>query len=780
MKYSILVLLIFLYVGCAIADSQYFDYEDNSDDYEEEEEEEEFHNDNEDREVRIRRFLPPLTDFLGVPDTCMYNGKRHNCELSFICWMSGRETVDGCDSLLYRCCVPKRQKSMAINTPTVITPEDEIGDDDDDRQPFAHSTAASTSLASHNIIPSLFNDPKCGIVRGPFLERFGAQRRIIGGDEAGFGHFPWQALIRIGTSRCGGSLVNRFYVVTAGHCVARAKAPQIIVTLGDYELKSEDEPFESESYRVVDVRVHPRFQFTPQADRFDVAVLRLDRPVNYKPHISPICLPRKDESFEGLVGYAAGWGATEPGSKLRPSALQVVDVPIITNGLCEVWHRERGIGVRIFPEMICAGYRGGGKDSCQGDSGGPLMVNRFGVWYLVGLVSAGFSCAQQNQPGIYHRIAFTADCKRFSISSTIFSCKGYSKKTTANSIKNQKTQTDQNGQASSHKSQKKSKTELKLKKIPTDSSEINFASVQNNDSSSINDVDETRYDTINNSGEFDESSGIYDYPKIYNDSQHSENNDAIYEPISPPTGQLTSGHGQFQSNNAPNNIVDDEATRSHDFYNASQVSDKYPHFAVREPLAEMILHDTNPQNIPPTPPSIETLPSAISRQASIASGISEELFSRNSLLIEPTYAKVSKKKKPNVSEIIQIENSKSNDGFLQESSPSQQTVQDQQNNSNIESYNLSIEYDSSTSDDLKSQTWSTLKHTISNRDQLVKFPDRQFDDSGMVWHNGSFSSDHYYDEIRHSYEKVYSHNTDVYHCINEKEYETIPEKPNPH
>ena len=64
----------------------------------------------------------------------------------------------------------------------------------------------------------------------------------MGGDEAGFGSFPWQAYIRIGTSRCGGSLVNEWYVVTAGHCVARARPHQVRVTLGEYVLKSDAEP----------------------------------------------------------------------------------------------------------------------------------------------------------------------------------------------------------------------------------------------------------------------------------------------------------------------------------------------------------------------------------------------------------------------------------------------------------------------------------------------------------------------------------------------------------
>ena len=49
--------------------------------------------------------------------------------------------------------------------------------------------------AEHRVL----NDPKCGI-------RPTANRRVIDGTDAGFGTFPWQALIRIGKAKV------RFYL----------------------------------------------------------------------------------------------------------------------------------------------------------------------------------------------------------------------------------------------------------------------------------------------------------------------------------------------------------------------------------------------------------------------------------------------------------------------------------------------------------------------------------------------------------------------------------------
>ncbi|KAH8297410.1 hypothetical protein KR044_011420 [Drosophila immigrans] len=355
---------------------------------------------------------------------CQHRGGT--CEFFLGCWLSGGLIQGTCNGLLRGCC-HRTAKSANLRS------SDLVG-----------NTVDLTDLPQKNFGP-VNNEPSCGIS----LAKQTAQRRIVGGDDAGFGSFPWQAYIRIGSSRCGGSLISRRHVVTAGHCVARATPRQVHVTLGDYVINSAVEPLPAYTFGVRRIDVHPYFKFTPQADRFDVSVLTLERTVHFMPHIgeqqrgcliqlatdcflfcfaAPICLPEKNEDFLGKYGWAAGWGALNPGSRLRPKTLQAVDVPVIENRICERWHRQNGINVVIYQEMLCAGYRNGGKDSCQGDSGGPLMHEKNGRWYLIGVVSAGYSCASRGQPvsvsthipmkpllnaihlqGIYHRLAYTVD-----------------------------------------------------------------------------------------------------------------------------------------------------------------------------------------------------------------------------------------------------------------------------------------------------------------------------------------------------------------------------------
>ncbi|KAF8763942.1 testisin-like [Argiope bruennichi] len=301
---------------------------------------------------------------------CNGGGK---CQFFLYCWLSGGSLGPSCGPL-FSCCITGNEPQ---------------------------SKAAAPAQRSYGPVK---NDPYCG-------RSATRTSRIVGGNDAYFGQFPWQAVIQVGGSRCGGALVGRRFVVTAGHCVARSqhKPHNIRVTLGDYVLHSNVESLPAEVFGVSEVRLHPNFRFTPQADRYDVAVVVLDRPVPYRENIRPICIPRKGADFLGRTAYAAGWGALEPGSKLRPKVLQFVSVPVINNKICENWHRKQGINIRIHDEMMCAGYEFGGKDACQGDSGGPLMMEENNVWFLIGIVSAGYSCAKQYQPGIYHKVSSSAD-----------------------------------------------------------------------------------------------------------------------------------------------------------------------------------------------------------------------------------------------------------------------------------------------------------------------------------------------------------------------------------
>ena len=72
------------------------------------------------------------------------------------------------------------------------------------------------------------------------------------------------------------------------------------------------EPLDSEQFTVEKISLHPDFRYMlTQPDRFDIALLRLDRPVAYRDNMLPICLPTKDYPLVGKVGVVAGWGKTD-------------------------------------------------------------------------------------------------------------------------------------------------------------------------------------------------------------------------------------------------------------------------------------------------------------------------------------------------------------------------------------------------------------------------------------------------------------------------------------
>ncbi|XP_041979894.1 serine proteinase stubble-like isoform X2 [Aricia agestis] len=236
------------------------------------------------------------------------------------------------------------------------------------------------------------------------------EMRIMGGKDSSFGRWPWQVSVRrnsffgfSSTHRCGGAILNEEWIVTAGHCVDDLLTSQIRIRVGEFDFASVSEQYPYVERGVARKSVHPKYNFFTY--EYDLALVKLDAPIQFAPHISPICLPATDDLLVGENATVTGWGRLSEGGVL-PSVLQEAQVPIVSNERCKSMFLSAGRHEFIPDIFLCAGHEEGGHDSCQGDSGGPLQVKgKDQRYFLAGIISWGIGCGAANLPGVCTRIS---------------------------------------------------------------------------------------------------------------------------------------------------------------------------------------------------------------------------------------------------------------------------------------------------------------------------------------------------------------------------------------
>uniref|UniRef100_A0A914QWY4 Peptidase S1 domain-containing protein n=1 Tax=Panagrolaimus davidi TaxID=227884 RepID=A0A914QWY4_9BILA len=259
-----------------------------------------------------------------------------------------------------------------------------------------------------NCLIKLFKDVN---FQKPFIDHnCYIENHIIGGRALTDGSLPWLVHLYIAhdgdTGYCTGSVLSPNYILTAKHCTAFSSLESIKISYGSANKKR---MISQNSIKT----------FSPNSTTLgtvgeDIALIKLETPIEFNENVNPICLSRKLRPKIGDKAIVAGFGLNfqsvnngakggdevdENGMNVDfPEDLNAVKVDITEDVLCTCRCDNPefvAFGIKNVTEMCAGGLLEG---TLGGDSGGPLMIldQNSKQWFQVGITSRGQTYATNN------------------------------------------------------------------------------------------------------------------------------------------------------------------------------------------------------------------------------------------------------------------------------------------------------------------------------------------------------------------------------------------------
>ncbi|GMR40881.1 hypothetical protein PMAYCL1PPCAC_11076 [Pristionchus mayeri] len=266
------------------------------------------------------------------------------------------------------------------------------------------------------LLPSLFflflsvsgeiND--CGISNPP-------RNRIIGGNDAPVGKWPWQVQLLLvressSVSLCGGSIIAPRCILTAAHCLNSIDEVHKIM-YGSVGADRSDKTARAANFTIHEKWESNKYKKSPN----DIALIELEEPIQFDGTASPVCLPSLDTTIPvDAQVVATGFGLANDYNNTSAlgisSRLKETVILLVPHEVCNFrWHQQMETE-DLRDTQICAGSYGHG--SMKGDSGGPLVIfSKSKQWFQIGVVSSGpgYSLEHDVAPEIYTNVAKYCD-----------------------------------------------------------------------------------------------------------------------------------------------------------------------------------------------------------------------------------------------------------------------------------------------------------------------------------------------------------------------------------